>query len=387
MIKGHGRYTCAAVFAVAWSAGMACGEGRQAKKVTKPRKDIGMAEIWTQKGVSLCSPKVAHPFCTGGASVLLSDGRILTTYSGPITPHGQKPGATRIYACVSADGGKTWGPEREIIHHPECQACGGSILRTRDGTLWIFYLGFYRSAWPGGQPDMKATRSDLWCTRSTDDGKTWTGRQMIYKGYTGATNGALETTAGHIVVPFSYVVPSPGRLVSACVVSADGGKHWKLSTNIDLGGHGDHAGAIEPTVVQLKDGRIWMLIRTTKGRLLESFSTDNGMTWGKATPTPIGSPSAPAYITRLKSGRLALVWNNTMATTRGRDTLSMALSEDDGKSWTKPVECVRSVQLSYPFILEHEPGRLLVGCNHVMPGWKRVAPVLFRVSEQLLLDR
>jgi len=170
-------------------------------------------------------------------------------------------------------------------------------------------------------------------------------------------------------------------------VSADGGKHWKLSTNIDLGGHGDHAGAIEPTVVQLKDGRIWMLIRTTKGRLLESFSTDNGMTWGKATPTPIGSPSAPAYITRLKSGRLALVWNNTMATTRGRDTLSMALSEDDGKSWTKPVECVRSVQLSYPFILEHEPGRLLVGCNHVMPGWKRVAPVLFRVSEQLLLDR
>jgi len=375
------------VLTVGWVAATACGAEARKIDAAKPKKGADMPEIWTHKDVQLCGPKVEHPMCTGGASALLSDGRVITLYSGPVTPHGQKPGTTRIYARTSADGGKTWGPERQIIHHPECQACGPSILRARDGTLWVFYLGFHHHVWRDGEPVIGTTRSDLWSAHSKDDGKTWTGRQAIWKGYTGATNGAIETTTGHLVVPFSYVVPKPGRLVSACVVSADGGKHWKLGAHIDFGGHGDHAGALEPTVIELKDGSIWMLIRTTKGHLWQAVSKDNGITWGQATPTAIGSPSAPAHVTRLKSGRLALVWNNTMATTRQRDTLSMALSDDDGTSWTKPVPCVRSGQLSYPFILEVSPGELLVGCNHVQPGWKRVAPVLFRIRERALVGR
>ena len=349
-------------------------------------KEPVMPTLWAHGKVELCGPKIGHPFSTGGSAVVLGDGRVVLFYAGPTSPHGQKPGTTRCYVRASADGGATWGPEREIIHHPECQACGPSALRARDGTLWVFYMGFYVHAWQDGEPLMDKTRSDLWAACSKDDGQTWTDGQMLFRGYTGATNGAIETSKGRLVVPFSYVVPNPGRLVSACVVSADGGKTWTLSSGIDLGGHGDHAGAIEPAVVELEDGRIWMLIRTTKGSFWQSFSTDNGLTWGTPTPTSIQSPSAPCHITRLGSGRLALVWNNTMATTKGRDTLSMALSDDDGKTWTVPLECVRSGQLSYPHILEAAPGQLLVGCNHVMGGWRRVTPVVFRIAEQTLLE-
>lgn len=345
-----------------------------------------MSEIWTNDNVTLCSPTVEHPCCTGGASVLLSDARAMMLYSGPVNPHNQEPGTVRMYASVSPDHGETWGQEREIIHHPECQAGGGSILRARDGTLWIIYMGFYASVWREGEPDMDATRSDLWRCYSKDDGRTWVGRQMIWKGYTGATNGLIETTSGHILMPFSYVIPHPGRLVSACLVSGDGGETWQLGSHIDLGGHGDHAGALEPAVIQLTDGRVWMLIRTTKGCFWQAFSNDNGMTWSEAAPTPIASPSAPCHITRLQSGRIALAWNNTMRTTKARDTLSLALSDDDGKSWTKPMECARAEQVSYPFILEVRPGLLMVGCNHVQAGWKRVSPVMFRVSEQALLS-
>lgn len=343
-----------------------------------------MSEIWTNEDVELCTSEIEHACCTGGASALLTDGRVITFYSGPANPHGQAPGTTRVYTRVSEDEGRTWGPEREIIHHPECQAGGASVLRGRDGTLWMIYMGFYQSVWRDGEPDLEESRSDLWCARSTDEGETWADRQLIWQGYTGATNGLIETAAGHLVVPFSYVVPNPGRLVSACVVSSDTGKTWTLGDHIDLGGHGDHAGAIEPTVVELRDGRVWMLIRTTKGRQWQAFSSDSGMTWSEATPSSIESPSSPAYLTRLTSGRLTLIWNNTMATTQARDTLSLALSEDDGQSWTKPVECIRSEQMSYPFILEVRPGQLLVGCNHVMAGWKQVKPVLFRVSEHAL---
>ena len=348
--------------------------------------NTGKAEIWTHPSVALCGPEIEYQVATTGGSALLSDGRVLMGYSGPDNPHILGPGETRIYGRASADGGKTWGPEREMMHHPECKAIGATLLRARDGTLWTFYMGFYQSVWKEGEPDMEATRSDLWCAHSSDDGETWVERQMIFKGYTGATNGAVETASGHFVVPFSYVVPGPGRLVSACVVSADGGISWKLGEHIDLGGHGDHAGALEPTVVQLRDGRVWMIIRTTMGRFWQAFSEDNGLTWSEATPTDIESPSAPGYVTRLRSGRLVFVWNNTMATTGERDTLSIALSENDGASWTTPVACARSVQLSYPFILEVSPGQLLVSCQQVMEGWKKVTPVLFRIREHSLLE-
>ena len=45
-----------------------------------------------------------------------------------------------------------------------------------------------------------------------------------------------------------------------------------------------------------------------------------------------------------------------------RAELSLAFSEDDGKTWTRPVVIIRRPggSLSYPFILERRPGELWV---------------------------
>jgi hypothetical protein len=169
------------------------------------------------------------------------------------------------------------------------------------------------------------------------------------------------------------------------LVSADNGRSFALGKSIDLGGHGDHAGAIEPAVIELRDGRIWMLIRTTTGEFYQAFSADHGMTWDEARPSGIGSPSAPGHIISLASGRLALAWNNTMATTKSRDALSVALSEDDGKTWSEPIIAIRDEQVSYPYISEPTPGQLLLSFNHVKRGWQNVTPRLLRVSEKVLL--
>ena len=144
---------------------------------------------------------------------------------------------------------------------------------------------------------------------------------------------------------------------------------------------------MEPAVVELQDGRIWMLIRTTKGEFFQAFSSDQGMTWSEALPSGIGSPSAPCHITRLASGRLALVWNNTMNTTKSRSALSIALSEDDGETWSEPVIAVSGEQVSYPYISEPTPGQLLIGFNDVKSGWQNVKPRLLRVVEQALLEK
>ena len=333
-----------------------------------------------------CGPEIDQQCATGGVTVALRDGRILFTYAGPINPHGQEPGTVRIYGCFSDDSCNTWGAEQEFIHHPECQATGPTLLKASDGRLWMFYMGFYRSLWRDGEPDMEKTRSDIWCVHSTDEALTWQEPRMIFRGYCGATNGAIQTTNGHIIVPISYLVANPGRLVSACLVSDDNGRNFSLGEDIDLGGHGDHAGAMEPAVVELQDGRIWMVIRTTRGEFFQAFSSDDGMTWNKAQPSGIRSPSAPGHITRLASGRLALVWNNTMETTKTRSALSVALSEDDGKTWSEPVTAVRGEQVCYPYISEPTPGQLLIGFNDMNSGWQGVKPRLLRVAEEEITD-
>ncbi|MEO6741753.1 MAG: sialidase family protein, partial [Chthoniobacteraceae bacterium] len=203
---------------------------------------------------------------------------------------------------------------------------------------------------------------------SSDNGATWSEPQMIFKGYTGASNGAIETRDGHLIVPYSHYVNDPGRLVSQASVSADGGRTWSLSSAIDIGGAGDHEGALEPCVIELKDGRVWMLIRTTRGFFWESFSSDGGKTWSEAKATNIDATSAPGHLTRLTDGRIALVWNRA---DKGRADLHLAFSADEGITWTPStiVAHGKPVGATYPFVIENAPGELWIGYHNVPKGW------------------
>lgn len=348
--------------------------------------------VWHHPDVDMCGPSLEHDFAGTGGLMRLQDGSIMLAYGAPLNAHPRPPGTTSIYARTSADDCHSWSDERRIIHRPECQAIDPVFLRDADGGLHVFYMGFYASVWPedSDSPDMTLTRSDLWHARSSDEGQSWTDHHIIFRGYTGATNGAIQTRDGLLLVPFSYDVTSPGRLVSAVVISCDGGETWQLGQSVDLKSQtGDHAGALEPAVIELADGRIWMLIRTNLGHFLQAFSDDAGFSWSEPEPSVFRSPSSPCHITRLASGNMAIIWNNTMDTTQGRTALHMALSKDDGQTWTAPLEVIRGTeekpQVSYPLIYEYEPGQMLARFNHVGDSWRNVKTKLFRISEKLLL--
>jgi lysophospholipase L1-like esterase len=330
-----------------------------------------------------------HPACTdithdspnptvyGCGLARMKDGAVMTVYSTPTGSY-SKPGTTWIAARVTKDGGKTWSPESVIARHPDCQPAHPSVLTTRDGVIHVFYLGFKTWKWQGVNPTTE-TQSDMWTTRSSDNGATWSEPQVIYKGYTGASNGAIETRDGHLIVPYSHYVKDPGRLVSRASISADGGKTWSLSNDIDIGGAGDHEGALEPCVIELKDGRAWMLIRTTRKVFWESFSTDGGKTWSEAKATAIDATSAPGHLTRLSDGRIALVWNRT---DKSRTELHLSLSGDEGKTWTPSMNVAQGTPggATYPFVIEIEPGELWIGYHNVPKGWNFPRARHLRVS-------
>ena len=62
----------------------------------------------------------------------------------------------------------------------------------------------------------------------------------------------------------------------------------KFSNLLDLGGQGDHSGAIEPTFEELSDGRLFMLIRTNYDQFWTAYSADKGQSWREIRYTERG---------------------------------------------------------------------------------------------------
>jgi len=138
--------------------------------------------------------------------------------------------------------------------------------------------------------------------------------------------------------------------------SDDQGLSWKRSNKVQspahkIGGvhHGTrwNHGMVEATLVELKDKRIWMVARTAQDQHYESYSTDFGATWSKATPSRFWGTITMPTMHRMQDGRLLFVWTNTTPLPevkrekkRGgedvftnRDSIHAAISEDDGKTW------------------------------------------------------
>ena len=259
---------------------------------------------------------------------------------------------------ISRDDGKTWKPYSKMYEGSgpgalttDCET--GLALKTRDGVIiWVYrdYKNRTPFQWDHPTNDGANLRLDVWSIRSLDGGKTWVDRQRIFKGYCGAMIDIMQTREGNIVVPVQRFVHDPGRHVQCTYVSTDNGKHWIRSNIIDLGGSGHHDGIFEGTVTQLKDGRLYMLMRTNLDRLWEAYSWDGGITWLQIQPSRIPSMSTPAFIARLKSGRLVLIWMELPAKTRSLKELNQIVISEYGRKWGP--DPMRLVKRHYPPGLE-----------------------------------
>ena len=94
----------------------------------------------------------------------------------------------------------------------------------------------------------------------------------------------------------------------------------------------------EPTIAETKDGHVLLIARSTVGRLVQSFSPDDGEHWYAVRPTELASSESPAImITIPQTGDLLIVWNQVSREEirRGyrRGRLSAAISKDGGHSW------------------------------------------------------
>lgn len=257
------------------------------------------------------------------ASVVeLRDGRLLLAYSEFYGADSSDHAKARISGKLSADGGRTWS-ESFVLQ----ENIGGlnvmsvSLLRLNTGELAMVYC-------------VKNSLSDCrgYIRKSGDDGQTWSEAVCCTppERYHCVNNDRLvQLSTGRLLVPASHTdhVERNYHFLSCCYYSDDGGATWHKGEDVDLPG----TGADEPGVVELRDGRVMMWLRTSLGQIYACWSSDGGITWAPPGPLPLVSPSSPASIKRLPTGDLLIVWNNSPDR---RVPLTVALSSDDGETWT-----------------------------------------------------
>jgi len=316
----------------------------------------------------------------GAYAITLPDGRLMTWYTkgkGIDQKDTNNPDIPQYaYARYSSDNGYTWSEPELLFEFPRGKGTysGQVMLVDRDDNIHLFGLHFF--GYDLKNPDnWDAWKSYAFHVMSTDGGKTWTRPQHCDFGYnyTGMTNSVIQLTTGRILLPVSYYSNrKTGRFVSIVSLSDDGGRTWRPSKDecvVDTGGGGIESGACEPVVIELNDGRVWMMIRTQGGYQYESFSSDGGDTWTEPVPSRFVSSNAPAAFLRLRDGRLVFVWQNSMdgaAISYARQVLAAAISDDDGETWKGYREVARvgmfgeNKGATYPFLTETPDGKIFL---------------------------
>ena len=283
----------------------------------------------------LLPPAKDNPRNSEAAMIDLADGRIMLVYSRFTGGRGDHAKAN-LSARFSSDGGATW--TRDDIHITRGDEGGmntmsPSLLRMQDGGIGLFYLR-----------KNSLTDCRVFLRVSRDEAKTWGEARVCTEpvGYYVMNNDRIVRLAsGRILLPVAlHATPAKPTFerhaAIACFYSDDDAKSWKRSAYV--AGGGEHA-LEEPGVLELKDGRVMLWVRTDAGKQFVSHSRDGGVAWDEFAPSNIPSPRSPASIERIPgTGDLLLAWNNNAdvsTKTHGKRTpFNVAISRDEGRTWT-----------------------------------------------------
>ena len=137
-------------------------------------------------------------------------------------------------------------------------------------------------------------------------------------------NKAILVDGQRLIVPLY----SDGFSFSLMAFTDDGGQTWRFSEPL-VG-----AGNIQPSIATKADGTLVAYMRdngSAPKRLHISASKDKGLTWSPVRDSELPNPGSGADIVTLRNGHWVLAYNDTE---RGRESLAVSLSTDEGRTWS-----------------------------------------------------
>ena len=290
---------------------------------------------------------ISAPSCHASTIAETKEGLVAAWFAG------SQEGVKDVEIWVSRNINGKWttpvevanGILNKLMRHP----CWNPVLYNSGSRLLLFYkVGPSPAAWWG----MLKT--------SDNNGKTWSEAVRLPKNILGPIkNKPVLLENGELVCPSS--TENDGWRVHMEFTS-DLGITWERTAALNE----KTTGAIQPTVLTHKGGKIQMLCRSTSGKILTAESIDNGYSWSELAETALPNPNSGIDAVTLKDGRQLLVYNHIA---KGRNIINMAVSEN-GTDWKAAAlleNDIEGTEFSYPAVIQTNDGMI-----HITYTWKRM---------------
>ncbi|HNS19527.1 MAG TPA: exo-alpha-sialidase [Sedimentisphaerales bacterium] len=264
------------------------------------------------------------------------------------------------------------------------------------------YAEYLQEAY-ASQPLQATAAVGLWKVHSSQLLSKARGEDMVRKGILRSSSG--ESASADLGYPYfrrmgwqtknkavlidgkRLIVPlySDGFSFSLMAITDDDGATWQFSEPL-VG-----AGNIQPSIARRGDGALVAYMRDNgppPQRLHVSTSTDAGLTWSTVHDSDLPNPGSGADIVMLGNGHWVLAYNDTE---KGRHSLAVSLSTDDGKTWshTRHLEHAETAEgapsAAYPSIIQTSDGSLHVVYSQHGNAGKTIKHARF--TEQWLMAR
>jgi predicted neuraminidase len=286
------------------------------------------------------------PFPSSHASTIIEvKGGLLTAFFG-----GSSERSPDVGIWTSRFDGKGWSKVTEIfngVQDGKRYPCWNPVLfQPKQGPLLLFYrVGPDPSSW--------------WTmlAHSTDEGRSWSKPVRLPDGFWGPIrNKPVQLKDGTILAGSS--TEFDGWVVHM-ERTTDLGKTWQKTAALH---DKNQFGAIQPTILVHRSGRIQILCRSRQNKITESWSEDGGKTWSPMQVTSLINPNSAIDAVMLKDGRALLVYNHS----KGRSPLNVAVSAD-GNIWQAALTLESQPgEYSYPAVIQTADGLV-----HITYTWKR----------------
>lgn len=301
----------------------------------------------------ICNPVVICDAPTNESTVIRTNTGHLKIF------YVNNPGDADKIMSVTSENGIEWNKPEKEFDLPGKAYYANQAIQAMDGSLHcVFHIR------EEGKNGYNGRHYNLWHTRKINEETGWETPKEIFNGYVGSIRSLIQLNSGRLLMSYGKAVPERVKKPQSNTVdygwnevmvlySDDNGDKWQAAGNtLNIEIDPDKTtryGAVEPVIVQMKNDGLWMLIRTNKGVLYESFSYDSGESWSDPEQSRFISSDSPAHFLRLQDGKLIIFFcmnqryddPNSYAF-GGREVLHAAISEDDGNSWKGFREVLRA---------------------------------------------
>jgi sialidase-1 len=273
----------------------------------------------------------------------LRDGRLMTVfyegYSHISPPTTSYPNGGRVMYATSANEGANWSTPR-VLYDTPLDDRDPSITQLADGRLLSTYFTYAN----GG--------IGTYLVESRDAGVTWsTPRQLASTPYF-VSSPVRQLSNGRLAL--GLYSEGNGVASGAVTLSDNGGTNWTAPIDIP-----NPSGAYldaETDMIELKNGSLWAIQRSSNSPAQCSISTDAGLNWSDSQS--LGFVAHSPYLLRTDHEGLILLGYRGFDNS-GHGFTALRYSLDECATWSDPITVDWNCSGAYPSMVNLNEGSVL----------------------------